>query len=350
MTNQTPYILIPAYEPNEVLIDLVQQLLQAGMTNIIVVNDGSGVAFQAVFAQLPATVILLNHEQNQGKGAALKTGFQYLQDKNLNVSVITVDADGQHAVQDVKALYDAMMVNPQQFVLGVRQFDPNIPWRSRFGNELTKKIFHWRYKYYLQDTQTGLRGISAPLQKQFLTIASNHYEFESECLIMAVQEKLPILQLPIQTIYIANNQSSHFNPILDSLKIYFVFFRYCIVAMLSFLIDFTLFAGMHFVTGNIFASLITARIFSGGFNFYQNKFKVYQCLNKEKLRQQIIEYIVLAVITLIVGYVLISGAVFYLHWNVLLAKIIVDGLLFVINFLIQKVIIFNKKIVNCDLP
>ncbi|MCD6047464.1 MAG: gtrA [Gammaproteobacteria bacterium] len=335
-----PYVLIPAFQPEQSLISLVNELLENQLINILVVDDGSGANYQKVFANLPKQVELLTHEKNQGKGAAIKTGIKYLQNRNLEVPIITVDADGQHLVSDVKKIYDQMLVTPESLVLGVRQFDQSVPWRSRFGNELSRKLFRCLYKYPIEDTQTGLRGIPVTLQKEYLQIPATRYEFESECLIMAVKQKVDIIQLPIETVYIENNRSSHFNPIVDSIKIYFVFFRYCLIALLSFAIDISIFSALQIASGNILLSLVTARVVSGGFNFYMNKYKVYRCHDKALLQRQLFQYVLLSLGVLAGSYVLILGLVHGFNWNVIASKIIVDLFLFVMNFLVQKKYIF----------
>ena len=337
----TPYILIPAYEPGETLVELVRALHIAGLSNIIVVNDGSGKNADPIFQSIAAHVILLKHEYNQGKGAALKTGLAYIQSNAIDQPVITVDADGQHLVKDVLHIAEALEQHPDQLVLGVRQFSKNIPWRSRFGNELSRKVFRLLYKYDLEDTQTGLRGIPISLQQQFLTIDYNHYEFESECLIMAIKVHANICQIPIETVYLNHNESSHFNPLIDSLKIYYVFFRYCLIALLSFCIDFAIFACLHLLTHTIFFSLICARLCSSSFNFYQNKFRVYRSHDRATLLREVWQYILLAISVFFASYYFIVLLTKYAHCPVLIAKLIVDAVLFIVNFIIQKAFIFN---------
>lgn len=336
------YIFIPAYQPDMGVVRLVQSLLDAGMTDILIVDDGSGPDYAAIFAALPKTVIILRHEINQGKGAAIKTGLAYLRDHNITASLITVDADGQHLPEDVHKIYEASLANPRQFILGVRTFDRRVPLRSRFGNELSRYLFRLLYQYPIQDTQTGLRAIPSSLQTKFLDIEFNRYEFESECLIQAVKSGVVIKQIPIQTVYLNHNASSHFNPLVDSVKIYYVFFRYCLISLASFALDFAIFASFEAFTHNIFLSLIIARIFSGGFNFYQNKYRVYCCHKRSHLGKQFLQYAILAAIIFSLGYTSIMVLVGF-HWNVLLAKVLVDAILFSANFIIQKTLIFRPR-------
>jgi len=225
--DQLPAILIPAYKPNQSLGELVKQLREHSPQQvIIVVDDGSGEKYHQVFKDLiDFEVVLLHHQQNQGKGEALKTGFKYwlAHYSQTQAGVVTADADGQHSPEDIEMIGQALAKQPEHLHLGSRNVSSDkAPWRSRFGNKLTRVIFRLVSKVPLQDTQTGLRGIPSRLIQHLLSCSSKGYEFELEMLLAATALKLPIEQVPIQTIYIDNNQSSHFKPLLDSMKVYFV--------------------------------------------------------------------------------------------------------------------------------
>src|SRR5258708_959812 len=104
-------VLIPAYRPEGLFRSLIQQLANVNFNPIIIVDDGSGSDFAAIFAavaELPG-VVVLRHAVNLGKGAALKTGLNYfLLQKNDLAGVITADADGQHRVDDILAVAKRM--------------------------------------------------------------------------------------------------------------------------------------------------------------------------------------------------------------------------------------------------
>ena len=98
MKNKKKYtIIIPSLNPNEKLIKLVNELIDFGMNDIIVINDGSSVEYDKIFNNLPKEVKLLKHSINKGKGEALKTAIKEVNSDGF----ITVDADGQHKVSDV---------------------------------------------------------------------------------------------------------------------------------------------------------------------------------------------------------------------------------------------------------
>lgn len=230
-------IIIPAYQPDSALINLVGQLQKlARKTTIIVVNDGSSSECLHIFNQLEAKgVIVLNHPTNRGKGAALQTAFSHWENQFIKsqAGVVTADADGQHLAEDILLLTNALIKDPQALHLGARQFDTDtVPWRSQFGNRLTATLFKFFTKTSLQDTQTGLRGLGPQLISRMKSSAAHGYEFEMEMLLCACMENIPIKQHPIKTIYYADNASSHFHPVLDSVKVYKILLKYIKILLL----------------------------------------------------------------------------------------------------------------------
>jgi glycosyltransferase involved in cell wall biosynthesis len=233
---QHPAIVIPAYQPDEQLLKLVQELRrQRAQQLIIVVNDGSSSDVAHLFTQLSNyQVEILHHSQNLGKGQALKTAFLYYLNLigDAALGVVTADADGQHSVEDILALSDALAQSGQHLHLGVRDFtaqsthSTQIPWRSRIGNLLTGYILTKLCATPLKDTQTGLRGIPIQLLKTMLQSAANGYELEMEMLLIAARQGILIQQIPIKTIYFNRNSRSHFNPLRDSFRIYWVVVRF----------------------------------------------------------------------------------------------------------------------------
>ena len=194
-------ILIPSYEPTEELTKVVSELKQQQWQNIVVVDDGSGSDYKNYFSACQQQGCqLITHSENQGKGGALKTGFTYIKKHFPDCTgIITADADGQHRPQDIEKVAIAFIASPESMVLGVRIFDEDVPLRSRFGNILTRKIFKLIHKLDLQDTQTGLRAVPIKYIDQFIQITSGHYEYELNCLVKCVKEKISIKQFHFET-------------------------------------------------------------------------------------------------------------------------------------------------------
>ena len=222
-------LVIPAYEPPSGLITQLHLLAESNQfAAIVVVDDGSSAAYAETFAEAARIpdVTVIQHARNRGKGAALKTGFDYaIQGVPGLTGVVTADADGQHFTADILRVADRLRDNPHTFVLGARAFEGDVPLRSRFGNQLTRLVVGLVAGQKLTDTQTGLRGIPAALLPRLLRLPSSGYDFELEMLLTAKQISCHIEETPIQTIYEPGNRSSHFKPRLDSLKIYFVLLR-----------------------------------------------------------------------------------------------------------------------------
>ena len=343
-------ILIPAYEPKEELLSLVNELIAKQFKKIIIVNDGSkskdSLEILLAVKNVSADVCVLDNQVNQGKGAALKKGFQYFlaSCKGSFDTVITVDADGQHTIDDIIKLNEACQKKTScGMTIGVRQFK-DAPLRSKFGNLLTRWIFNKSFNSNLQDTQTGLRAISRDLVEMLLCMKSNRYEYETECLIFCIQEKIKINQVPIKTVYINENESSHFRPAIDSLKIYFVLLRYALSSIASFLIDVLIFVVVYKLSHSIFLSVVVARIISSCINFSLNKYGVYKSKSKARIKKEVTHYFTLVLIVMITNYLLIHLVHFYFpKWPILAIKITVDLLLSVLNFYIQRSFIFFDK-------
>ncbi len=103
-------IVIPAYEPGGEFVPYAQEVLAAGLGPVLVVDDGSGPAYAPVFAALAEMgCTVLTHEQNRGKGAALKTALRwYGAHEDGCAGIVTADCDGQHTVKDVRRVCEAM--------------------------------------------------------------------------------------------------------------------------------------------------------------------------------------------------------------------------------------------------
>ena len=256
-------ILIPAFEPEPILLEVVAALSATDDTHLIIVDDGSGPAYQDLFRQLEMRpgVDVLRHAINLGKGAALKTGLNHAHWRYPHgPGVVTADADGQHTPADIRKVAAAQAAQPHQLVLGARQLVGGNPWRSRLGNRLTCLLFQVLYGQKLIDTQTGLRGIPRSLIPELLRLPSTGYEFELEMLVLARWQKLPVTQVAIQTVYHDGNRCSHFNPVRDSFRVYQVLLRFLAIAATGALVDSGAFALIFAWSQAAFGAQIVARV------------------------------------------------------------------------------------------
>ena len=341
-----PIVVIPALYPDGKLISLVNELKEQGM-HTVVVDDGSGKDYAELFQQLKADYHcdLCIHPANRGKGVALKTATAYIREHYPDCpGFVTADADGQHAVASIKKVADNLLHNPEALILGTRNFeDREIPFRSRFGNAATSCVFRLATGITCKDTQTGLRGIPMLYAERCLAISGDRYEYEMNQLMSFAKNKIPMIQVPIQTIYIENNRASHFNPVKDSCRIYFNILKYSLSSMISSTIDlffFWLFSSYLVAahSAKIVVATVLARALSGIFNFLLNKHWVFQ--SSHQSGSQAFKYACLFFSQMFLSGLfvsLLSG----LPIPLLIVKISVDTALFFASYTIQKNYIFK---------
>ena len=220
-------VVIPALDPEGTLPEYAASLLERGAEQVVVVDDGSGGSFQAVFQTLEEMdgCTVLRHERNQGKGRAMKDAFAYIAGREdwKGCAVVTADADGQHCADDVCAVGRAAREETDRLVLGVRDLTlPQVPARSKLGNRLSSWGFHTLYGVKLGDTQTGLRGIPWELLDWCCGIGGDRYEYEMNTLVRAARERVELRQVPIQVIYYNNNEGSHLRALQDSWRVFVI--------------------------------------------------------------------------------------------------------------------------------
>lgn len=347
-------ILIPAFNPDEHFLGVMQEIMaDADLSEtVVVVDDGSDEDHQYIFETLieryADRMTLLKHEENSGKGAALKTGLAYFQNELPDIQgVATLDADGQHAIPDVRRSIDAF--TGENLVLGVRQFDPDVPLRSRFGNILTSWLFSKFTGQGVSDTQTGLRVIPRKYFAALLSFPENHFEFEFKMLLDSHQYGVEMTEVPIETIYLNNNVGSNFRVVQDSLSIYGQFLKFAGSGIASFLIDVGIFTVMMMVFGtqtreHVMLAVIVARIISSLVNYSLNRQFVFDKAGKHTL----IKYFALVGVQMF-----LAGELTYFitehfvatetTFTAMIAKILADILLFIVSYQIQKHWIFKRR-------
>ncbi len=336
------FVIIPAYEPDEKMLDVIDDITSQTDFKIIVVNDGSGKDKSYIFEQAEKSAVVLTHEVNRGKGAGIKTALKYISENIRQKSgIIIVDADGQHKIKDVKRIASALDENPSKLIMGCRKFTGKIPARSKFGNNITKLVFSFAAGVKVSDTQTGLRGFSSGYIPFMLDINGERYEFEMNMLLECARENIGFFEVPIETVYIGNNESSHFNPIKDSIRIYKDIIKFSCSSLISFIVDYFLYTVFNLITGNLAFSNIGARILSSCFNFGMNKKFVFK--NKDDLGRTAAKYFLLAAFILTANTALLYLCTEYLISNKYLAKIIIEVVLFFVSWAVQKSFVFRKK-------
>lgn len=225
------FLLIPAYNPKESFFDLYIELTRIfPSTQIIIVNDGSSSfdVFDKIQKCETPPCEIISHPFNYGKGNALKTGFKYILNNYPQLmGVITLDCDWQHLPADVRNIFDYFLNNSGDLILGSRFFyKSGVPFHRMLGNTLSAFLFKLKTQVYVNDTQTGLRAIPVKLINEILEINNNDFFYELLMLLTAVKSNIKIKEIQITTVYNKEKNTSHFNPIKDSIKIIYSLFKY----------------------------------------------------------------------------------------------------------------------------
>ena len=278
-------------------------------------------------------------KKNKGKGAALKTGLEYIkQTFAVPYIVVTADADGQHLPQDILLVCEKAESKIGSLILGSRIIGKNAPLRSRIGNGITRLIFCISTGTAIYDTQTGLRAFSNGLTDYMLSIEGERYEYEMNVLLNLRQYNISVEEVSIQTVYLDNNSSSHFNPIKDSFKIYREILKFSASSLLSFVIDYRLFCILMLLTGMTVLSNVLARIASASVNFSLNRNFVFG--SRENILKSAVKYFLLAVVVLVFNTCILKLLILAGVQH-MVAKIITETVMFFFSWTVQRLFIFR---------
>jgi len=349
-------VIIPAYKPDEKLLKTLRELVDAGFSDLLVVDDGSGSEYLPIFQEVETIpqCTLLRHPVNKGKGAGLKTAMNYfLENRPEGAGVVTADADGQHLTKDILAVAKAV-VESGKVIIGARDFSgDDVPARSKAGNRITIGVFRLFFGMKIGDTQTGLRGFPRSYIPQILEAEGDRYEFETHMLILMSKKKIPFDEVKISTVYIEENQSSHFRVVRDSIRIYSLILKYLLSSAAASIIDAGAFFFIKLLFGAVmavgpvpvtFIAAFFARVISSLVNFFINAKVVFGGKADKKAMAR---YYILAA-----AQICVSALLVYLTEQVLsivspalstLVKIIVDTILFFFSFRIQHKWVFNDE-------
>jgi glycosyltransferase involved in cell wall biosynthesis len=349
-------VVIPSFEPDDQLVQLCESLIRIGICDICIVDDGSGDSFQPIFDTIKKKyskngIAVLHHDVNRGKGRALKTAFRELLDHRTGlIGCVTADSDGQHTPEDIFRCMRELAEHSDSLIMGCRRFDgKDVPAKSRFGNELTRKVCRYVCGVDVSDTQTGLRGIPSFFMQELLDVPGERFEFETRMLV-ACRDKIPIVEVPIETVYDSKeHHRTHFDPIMDSLRIYRIFgamfLRYIFSAVSSCVLDLFLFALLCRAlrgrggTAYILAATVIARVVSATYNYLINYRFVFQ--SRKSRGGTAVRYASLALVQMSASALLVTGGVLLLPgFPETLIKVVVDTVLFFISYYLQRKLIF----------
>ena len=346
-------VVIPVFNPEPGLQSLCRTLVSS-FRIVIVVDDGSTENCSA-FKSLPESILVIRHACNKGKGAAIKTALRYLSENTDAEYAVFADGDGQHLPKDIIAVANRANCSGNT-VLGVRRFKlGQVPLRSWVGNVCTALIVRLFMGIRASDTQTGLRAIPRRLFDELAAEPGDRYEFEVRLFRFLKERQEKLEQVEIDTVYINSNRTSHFRPIMDSIRVYrnligSMFLKFCGSSILGFLIDNLIFTCCILLLGDsgysrkymIFVSLVIARIVSATCNYYCNRRLVFK--SKDRLLLSYSRYWGLVCLVAILSYcgtTLISAVSNSEGWHITCVKVFVETVLFLLSYRLQKVWVFQ---------
>lgn len=214
------FITIPAFNEEKTVGSIVEELAGRGY-KVALVDDGSVDRTYEIIKKsklkYPNNIFLLKHPINRGLGAALKTGMAFSLLKGAKY-VVTFDADGQHAFEDIKHVCIPLKADKAQVVIGARPFE-DMPTTKRFANNIMNLVTYLFYRTKVKDSQSGLRAFKADIIPK-LNILSHGYGVSSEFIKEIHKNHLKLEEVTIKTIYTDETQNKGTN-IFTGMKILF---------------------------------------------------------------------------------------------------------------------------------
>ena len=357
-------LIIPTYEPDEKLIKTVRAMHAEGFEKILLVNDGSGPAYDCIFDRLSQEFpndTILSHEKNLGKGRALKTAFSYV-NENLKgiLGAVTADGDGQHEAGDVMRVAKRLSENNDSVIIGCRDFEnAQVPGKSKAGHGLVSGILGRLFNISASDSQSGLRGIPFKYLEKFATeIEGERFEYETVMFIYMKNEGIPFEEIKIKAVYEDGNKSTHYRALADPLRVGRSIFRQVPIAkqLLSSLVcavvDIGLFRLFDAVLPenesntavHLFFATAIARVISAVLNYSINRLYVFR--SRAGVASSFVKYAMLAAVQMTLSWLGTTGVTMLTGATGLprtLLKFSVDICLFFLSYFVQKKWVFKSR-------
>jgi glycosyltransferase involved in cell wall biosynthesis len=214
-------VLIPIYDHGATIGAVVDEIIPLGLP-VLIVDDGSHAETQASIERARAkhaSVTVLRHPQNRGRGAALQTGYREAAAHGFS-HALQLDADGQHDASDAKLLLAAAARDPSALVLGARDFPAEAPRARRWGRWISiVQVWLETGSRAVRDPLCGYRVMPlAPTLAILDRVACGaHMEFDPEIIVRLVWSGVPVVNVPTRVRYYADG-ISHFDMLHDNLR------------------------------------------------------------------------------------------------------------------------------------
>lgn len=326
-------ILLTTHRPNERLPQLVAALVPHGV--VVVVSVGSGPDHQGALAAAETAGAVALPRGHASRAAALQAGLRYVLDAHPGAGVVV--AKPIHNAPDILAVAAALGAEPDTLALGTRS-PTQLPPAERVGGALLRVLLRSMVGLELTDTQSTLRGYPAALLERLLALDGAQQDFD-----LAVLLQLPGWGVPYREVTIGPNagmaRSDHhrrlwWNAFLVLSRLMKFFASSLVCTGLDFLLYSLLLPHVHTMASYLLARVVTATL-----NYQLNRRVVFRAKGSAR---SAIGYVLLALGVMGVGSVGVSGLT-HLGLHGITAKILVDGILFFLNFYLQKTVLFRRK-------
>ena len=362
------FIVIPAYRPDDRLFGVIDGLI-SDEHRFVVVDDGSGPVCASLFRKLEKEyshcVTVIHHSLNRGKGHAMKTAFEHIQNVcREDDGILTIDADSLDRLNDAKALISAWEGDRSAFYIASNVFTGKIPLRDKIGSTITRSVFAVTSGVRIGDTESGLRAFSVKLIPDLLKIKGERFDFEIAELLYAAKERIRIVEIPFEREYSTGNHRRHYL-FKDSWLIYKMIFVFMLSSFSCFLIDYTLLLvlagvfkklpGAIEVSAGEFRlsmlgtqvdthllALIIARTVSSFCNYLLNREIVF----KTGSRAAIVRFYAVIIGLLLANYGLLALVASENGLPLWIAQLVVQAVLYPISFILQRKFVFPEKAVS----
>ena len=345
-------IVIPVRQPDAHLADLVHQLRQKTAHPILVVDDGSSPDLASAWEAVKQSAVVLRHDKPCGRGRAVKTALTYAASHFAREQgIVVADADGSVMVSDIEQIGAAFAEHPEALLIGFRSCTGKKPLHKKIGDTLFRYMFAFASGIKLGDARSGLRAYSMQQIPDILGQPGEDSDYDMAVLLDCIQRHVPVVEVPLEPAA-AVSPPAWPQSFWKSLRIYSVILKYTGVAVLSFLIDYTLFRLFYFILNGFgFSSVfgisavrignVAARIVSSTINFTLNRQLVFK--DRGNLLISALKYYTLVVFILLINTCLLMFLNEICGIPAGIAKLLTEVVLFTASMLLQRLFVFRNK-------
>lgn len=349
-------VLIPAFEPPAGFPDYVKRLTENGFPDIIVVNDGSGIAYEEIFEAIKALgVSVIEHPENRGKGTAMRSGLSeyWRLYGGRRDGVVTVNSDCLDRIEDIQKACDLLASDKKKgkirLVLGARDLaSPYLSKGSRRGNKFTSFIFKYLFGIRVTDPLAGLRGIPDGRVVRSLALLEKSYAYDISLLMSFKKDGYKEFKVPYGP---PNPEANvHYKPVYNTFLVYVVIFRklmmFGAISILASVVDIFLFWILtEFLLVDqsfpIIKATVMARVVSATINYTLSRNIVFK--SNESRRKSFPQFALLTAIQCGISALSVHFLEMLFDGAAVPIKIVIDTALFFAAYKIQDVFIFKVK-------